>query len=180
MTATTPRYSPLDLLLGRWLILEERPGITLFRLAPSHRRARIAGVAVVLTFYWTLRELRPELGSWAFLFVLAAMWLLLAKWNRGPVAIGIVENEEVALAQIGNLIPRETIWMNQVRELEVRENLWKNRGVIPLCQLYLHRNGSAEPVLIYQQWRTRRHRVLEVATRLADRWQARLTVDDDS
>ena len=179
MPTTEPRYSPLDLLTGRWFVIEERPGVTLFRLAPSHRRLRIAGVIVVLALYWALRErLPPELGSWELFFVFALIWLLLAKWNRGPVALAVVENEEIALGQMGSIVPRETVWMNQVRELEVRENLWKERSVAPLCQLYLHRNGSREPVLIYQQWRTRRKHVLDLASRLAERWQARMTVDD--
>lgn len=179
MPTMNAKYSPLDLLRGRWLRVEERPGITLFRLAPTHARARIAGVIVILLLYWSVRDgLPPELAQWEFLFVLGAIWLLIGKWNKGAVVLAVVENDEAAARQFPKELPRETIAASQVSAVEVRDNLWKDRGITAMCQVFLHRKDSRVPLLVYQHWRTRRRHVLEVATRLAERWEVRLLVDD--
>jgi hypothetical protein len=179
MPTIEAKYSPLDLLRGRWLRVEERPGITLFRLAPTHARARIAGVIAILLLYWSVRDRVPaELGQWEFLFVLGAIWLLLGKWNKGAVVLAVVENDEAAARQIPQELPQQTIAVNQVAAVEMRDNLWKDRGITAMCQIYLHRKDSRVPMLAYQHWRTRHQHVLEMATRLAERWEVRLLVDD--
>jgi hypothetical protein len=173
------KYSPLDLLRGRWLRLEERPGITLFRLAPTHARAKIAGVVAVVALYWSLRDRLPaELGQWEFLFVIAAIWLLLGKWNKGAVILAVVENDEVAAGHLPKEPPQQSIAMSDIVAVEVRDNLWKDRGIAALCQVYLHRKDSPVPMLIYQDRRARCRHVLDVAARLAERWEVRLLVDD--
>jgi hypothetical protein len=179
MPTMEAKYSPLDLLRGRWLWVEERPGITLFRLAPTYARARIAGVIVILLLYWSVRDNLPaELGQWEFLFVLGTIWLLIGRWNKGAVVLAVVENDEAAARQFPKELPRETVAVSQVIAVEVRDNLWKERGVVELCQVFLHRKDSRIPLLVYQHWRTRHKHVLEMATRLAERWVVRLLVDD--
>ena len=173
------KYSPLDLLRGRWLRVEERPGIVLFRLAPTYARARIAGVTAIVLLYWSLRDrLPPELGQWEFLFVLGAIWLLIGKWNKGAVVLVVVENDVAAARQFPKDLPQETIAVSQVAAVEMRDNLWKHRGMTAMCQVYIHRKDSRVPLLVYQHWRTQRKHVLEMATRLAERWELRLLVDD--
>jgi hypothetical protein len=173
------KYSPLDLLRGQWLRLEERPGITLFRLAPTYPRARIAGVIAIVLLYWTLRDrLPPELGQWELLFVLAAIWLLIGKWNKGKVILVVVEKDDDAAGQFPKELPQQAIAASQVVAVEVRDNLWKERGIEPLCQVYLHRKDSPVPTLVYQDRRAHSKHVVEVATRLAERWVVRLLVDD--
>jgi hypothetical protein len=173
------KYSPLDLLRGRWLRVEVRPGITLIRLAPMYARARIAGVIVILLLNWSVRDrLPPELGQWEFLFVVGAIWLLLGKWNKGAVVLAVVENDEATARQFPGELPQETIAVRQVAAVEMRDNLWKERGPAAMSQVYLHRKDSRVPLLIYQHWRTQHKHVLEMATRLAERWEVRMLVDD--
>ena len=92
----------------------------------------------------------------------------------------VVEKDDFAHGQFPKEVPQQTIAMNQVVAVEVRDNLWKERGIVALCQVYLHRKDSPVPILIFQDWRTHRPRILEVATRLAQRWEVRLCADDTS
>jgi hypothetical protein len=73
---------------------------------------------------------------------------------------------------------RQVLATNQIAAVEVRDNLWQSREIEPLSQIYLHRKDSPEALLIYQDRRERRPRVIELAKRLADGWEARLMSDE--
>ncbi|HEY2146443.1 MAG TPA: hypothetical protein VGH32_00805, partial [Pirellulales bacterium] len=94
------------------------------------------------------------------------------------VTLAVIEKADVAPAQLPNAPPSQVIAVSQVAAVEVRDNLFQGRGIVPLSQIYLHRKDSPEAALIYQDRRDHRPRVIEMATRLADRWEARLLIDD--
>jgi hypothetical protein len=179
VTTQQPRYSPLDLLKGQWLRIIERPGLTLVRRAPTHPRLRIASVAGLLVAYWTVGDrLPPQVAQFEFFFVVIAIWLLIAKWNRGEVVLAVIEKAEAAAAQFPNVPPRQIVAVNQIAAVEVRDNLWQGRGITPLSQIYLHRKDSPAAVLLYQDRRQHRWRVAQLAKRLAERWEARLLTNE--
>jgi hypothetical protein len=84
----------------------------------------------------------------------------------------------VAAGHLPKEPPQQSIAMSDVVAVEVRDNLWKDRGIDALRQVYLHRKDSPVPMLIYQDRRAHSKHVVEVATRLAERWVVRLRIDD--
>ncbi len=179
MPLAKARYSPLDLLKGQWLRIVERPGLTLIRRAPTYPRARIAAVVGIVAVYWTLGDrLPPAVAQFELYVVVIAIWLLIGKWTRGDVTLAVIEKADVAPAQLPNAPPRQVVAVRQIAAVEVRDNLFRGRGIVPLSQIYLHRKDSPEAALIYQDRRFHLQRVIDLATRLADRWEARLLIDE--
>jgi hypothetical protein len=68
---------------------------------------------------------------------------------------------------------------SDIRRLIVRRNMEPRRRTVPLCQLYATLRTD-KMILIYQNYRSRSDRVVELARALSVRWSAELYVTDDA
>jgi hypothetical protein len=92
--------------------------------------------------------------------------------------LAVIEKAEAAAGRLPNAPIRQVLTTNQIAAVEVRDNLWQDRGIEPLSQIYIHCKDSPEALLIYQDRWQRHAKVLKLASRLADRWEARLVTDE--
>lgn len=166
-----------NLLKGHWTVVENFQEYTLIRQSAAELRGIIVGSIFIGSFGATLifefvdkRALVPLLPC----FIVWSLWKIHKEfWARRHTLIICHEGCNLMTSSIRGKIG-EMLQTTQVHFLEVRENEWKGRDVDRLCQIYVLRNDSDIPMLIYQQYFRRKEQVLLMAEELANCWQVEL------
>lgn len=178
-------FDLMDIREGYYSIIDETPRSIIIRLAPTHTRGSILGIAVksILAYIFinTAYLQRESIASMALCTLIGAICFYGAvrSWLDYKTRYNKIVLEIRESRVSGDTCDDNIISSNDIAAVLARENVERDICDDPLWQIYIVLADRDRPILIHQNLRRYREREIEYANKLASRWNVPLHIGNE-